>query len=382
MSGIGQGSACEFDDFGSGSVAREFWGFVQRIRESGLPAHVRHTALEIWLHMRPGKMWSHPSVARLARHTGLSERTIQSDIKKLNDAGLFEVEFSKGGRMQSHNFIARRIAETAQELRGMLDKNPADPAGYTPETPNAVHRFQKTPQDVRGFDGGKPSTTCTVLDETPQITTENPAGRAPEAVRVKGEVETLPLDSGEDDRTDSIVHSLPNGPHSSVWLDESGQPQVANGKRQALEQILAGKAGVDEALKAVAEKIDAQGDLWPSIVTQVGIYAASIKPKRKTKAPVTYSTGFEAFWTLYPRKEGKGKAHESWEAYSIEERRRIYAALKKQEPVLRENASRPGGNFCPMPATWLNQRRFDDDLTSVKKSSAAAKFDAIYEGVL
>lgn len=207
------------------------------------------------------------------------------------------------------------------------------------------------------------------------------ASEGPESKKVRREEE----DSESSLRSDSSPPAAPAAPHPSVWVDEGGQPRVANGKRQALEQILAGRADVEDALKAVAEKIDAQGDLWPSLVAQVGIYAASIKPKRGRKAksqPGAYSTGFEAFWELYPRKEGKGNAHKAWQKYTLEERRQIYVSLKRQEPILRGRKEDPGGNFCAMPATWLNQRRFDDDLTSVKKSSAAAKFDAIYEGVL
>lgn len=161
----------DFDEYGSGVLAREFWRFVERIRESGLAPHVRHTAIEIWLHMRPGKMRANPSVARLAQNTGLSERTIQSDIKALADSGIFEVEFSKGGRAQSHNFIARRIAETAHELRGLLDI-----------VPDVVTPFRRnTPQETRPLRDNKPRTACTVTGNTPQETTKNPAPRAPEA---------------------------------------------------------------------------------------------------------------------------------------------------------------------------------------------------------
>jgi hypothetical protein len=161
----------EMDDRAASVAAKEFWAFVDRIRASDLPAHTRHAAIEIWLHMRPGKMRADPSVARIAQHTGLSERTIQSDIKRLRAEGFFDVEFSKGGRSQRHTFIAKRIAETAQELRGLMDQNPA-----------VVTPFRRnTPQGMRRLDGQNPAGRAPFNAETPQEMSKNPAGRAPEA---------------------------------------------------------------------------------------------------------------------------------------------------------------------------------------------------------
>jgi len=116
-------------------------------------------------------MRADPSVARIAQHTGLSERTIQSDIKRLSEEGFFDVEFSKGGRSQRHTFIAKRIAETAQELRGLMDQNPA-----------VVTPFRRnTPQGMRRLDGQNPAGRAPLNAETPQEMSKNPAGRAPEA---------------------------------------------------------------------------------------------------------------------------------------------------------------------------------------------------------
>jgi hypothetical protein len=82
---------------------------------------------------------------------------------------------------------------------------------------------------------------------------------------------------------------------------------------------------------------------------------------RAPKLPKSeYTDDFNHFWELYPRKEGKGEAFKSWDRLPIEQRRRVYAALKRQLPYLKDRA-RQEGNLCPHAATWLNQKRFDDE---------------------
>jgi len=67
---------------------------------------------------------------------------------------------------------------------------------------------------------------------------------------------------------------------------------------------------------------------------------------------------FNEFWSVFPRKQGKGKAKEAFmkaignsvHADDILEGARRYAS----DPNL------PDPKFVPMPATWLNQERWDD----------------------
>jgi len=68
--------------------------------------------------------------------------------------------------------------------------------------------------------------------------------------------------------------------------------------------------------------------------------------------------GFVAFWQTYPKKAGKGAAERLWKK------------LKPDLPVVLEAIERAkesdqwrkdGGQFIPFPATWLNQRRWEDE---------------------
>lgn len=72
---------------------------------------------------------------------------------------------------------------------------------------------------------------------------------------------------------------------------------------------------------------------------------------------------FAEFWSLYPRKQGKGAALKAWA--KIKPDGELFATIvaSVQDNVAR-NAQwqREGGRFIPMPATWLNQTRWLDEI--------------------
>lgn len=81
------------------------------------------------------------------------------------------------------------------------------------------------------------------------------------------------------------------------------------------------------------------------------------KSKIKTQDPAL----FARFWRAYPRKTGKGEAEKA------------FGRLKPDEPLLQRMVSaltwqvnqpgwtKDGGKFVPYPATWLNQKRWEDE---------------------
>lgn len=85
------------------------------------------------------------------------------------------------------------------------------------------------------------------------------------------------------------------------------------------------------------------------------------KEGRPTKENVK-EQGFEEFWKLYPRKQGKVNALKSWKTKSCSTKTQaILASLS-----FRLSAAPPNGwagietNFVPLPATFLNQQRWED----------------------
>ncbi len=107
--------------------------------------------------------------------------------------------------------------------------------------------------------------------------------------------------------------------------------------------------------------------------------------RRRSSVPEEYPKGFEAFWEIYPRKVGKGAASKAWGRLSLEQRRRAYRALKEQRQSLRGQI-RTDGNYCPHPATWINEGRFDDeppgDDPSLSADALMDKYKHIYDGVI
>ena len=107
-----------------------------------------------------------------------------------------------------------------------------------------------------------------------------------------------------------------------------------------------------------------------------GESAAADEVKAKPVKSVTYSDDFNAFWSIYPRKEGKGAAWESWKI-----RKSPVPDIEAVLPALRramnsQQWTKDGGRFIPHPATWINQRRWEDGgiETSGDSASTAASY--------
>jgi hypothetical protein len=89
----------------------------------------------------------------------------------------------------------------------------------------------------------------------------------------------------------------------------------------------------------------------------------NVKKEEKNNTSSTYSDEFERFWQAYPRKVGKGAAFKAWKKLNgtrpgADELVRIVEQHKKSEQWRRD-----GGQFIPHPQTWLNQERWNDELS-------------------
>ena len=70
--------------------------------------------------------------------------------------------------------------------------------------------------------------------------------------------------------------------------------------------------------------------------------------------------GFDEFWAEYPRHDARRKAVEAFGrlAPDAELLREMLAAVRRQRST--PQWAKDGGQFVPMPATWLNGRRWED----------------------
>lgn len=88
----------------------------------------------------------------------------------------------------------------------------------------------------------------------------------------------------------------------------------------------------------------------------------SDRPRARRRKQVEYSVEFQTFWTAYPNKTGKGEAARVWER-DKPPLPAILSALFWQAKS--HNWTKEGGKFVPLPATYLNQRRWEDSPASV-----------------
>jgi len=87
---------------------------------------------------------------------------------------------------------------------------------------------------------------------------------------------------------------------------------------------------------------------------------------------------FVSFWVSYPRKVGKGAALARWGRLTASDRAAAIEAVPRFAAA--QNARpREDHRFCPHPATWLSERRWEDDpgewTGSAPVSADAAKRD-------
>ena len=75
---------------------------------------------------------------------------------------------------------------------------------------------------------------------------------------------------------------------------------------------------------------------------------------------------FDKFYSLYPKKHGKQNALKSWEKLKPDDSlcQEIMTALSQQKKS--EQWTKDNGKFVPYPATWLNGRRWEDEIETKK----------------
>jgi hypothetical protein len=97
-------------------------------------------------------------------------------------------------------------------------------------------------------------------------------------------------------------------------------------------------------------------------------------PEPTIIAPLSqYSTAFEAFWRLYPRKIAKQDAFVAWrKALKTTPSGEIFQGLERQLARLQAVKEAKGESFVPHPATWINGHRWHDEVEPTPEQKAAA----------
>lgn len=101
--------------------------------------------------------------------------------------------------------------------------------------------------------------------------------------------------------------------------------------------------------------------------TGIGLDSHRKKPlKKPLNTPVkdghsNYDSRFQEFWKAYPKKVGKGAAEKAFKKYKPDDAL-LNTMLKAIEIQLQsEQWKKDSGQYIPNPATWLNQKRWEDE---------------------
>lgn len=88
-----------------------------------------------------------------------------------------------------------------------------------------------------------------------------------------------------------------------------------------------------------------------------------VNETRKKVAKSLPNEDFEAFWKSYPRKVGKHLASKVWKGIKGDEFlfQKIMQAVSSQRRST--DWQRDNGVYIPHASTWLNQRRWDDEVS-------------------
>lgn len=124
------------------------------------------------------------------------------------------------------------------------------------------------------------------------------------------------------------------------------------------------KQSKEEKSKEVPPKSptgDADSAQGENVTVKIARGSGKDKPVDHSKTLVQEQ--FAKFWEKYPKKVGKAVAEKAWKKLSPDEGLfdQIMDALCIA--VRCDQWHRDGGQFIPNPATWLNQRRWEDELT-------------------
>lgn len=209
---------------------------------------------------------------------------------------------------------------------------------------------------------------------------DKPTFKYPEFVRSQVVSSPPPVGAGTDDNHkpgpvgDSVGESSPNirppldeaSSNPLLGLDP-GREGMGNrkGEEQDQEHVHRRDAPPDDApleSKAGANGQEQRTPDQPAL--------ADPKPKRNIKPAATdLLDGFDQFYRLYPRRQKRPNAELAWKKLKPDAALReiLIAALAKH--CLRPDWVKDGGQYIPLPASWLNGRCWEDELLATTEQS-------------
>lgn len=80
---------------------------------------------------------------------------------------------------------------------------------------------------------------------------------------------------------------------------------------------------------------------------------------------------WNAFWAAYPKKKSKPDAEKAWKKIKLAEVPAIMAAVEARRNT--KDWTKEKGQYVPYPASFLNKRQWEDELTNVNSGQGTGK---------
>jgi uncharacterized protein YdaU (DUF1376 family) len=91
----------------------------------------------------------------------------------------------------------------------------------------------------------------------------------------------------------------------------------------------------------------------------------------KEKANAQNAVAFDAFWTAYPKKKDRKKSEQAWVKLKLTDEQAGEILKKLAQQVMQPSWLKDDGQYIPYPTTYLNGRRWEDDLEPVVQTASA-----------
>jgi hypothetical protein len=84
----------------------------------------------------------------------------------------------------------------------------------------------------------------------------------------------------------------------------------------------------------------------------------------ESRGPSPVLVDFDTFWNAYPKKQGKEKARQAWVKLNPDYTLNTLILTRLEQHKGSEQWQRDAGKYIPHASTWLNGKRWEDELTA------------------
>jgi len=143
------------------------------------------------------------------------------------------------------------------------------------------------------------------------------------------------------------------------WISERVLKEVEKAGEKSRKASDSAKARWSKIADANAMRTHSEGNATQDTLPKTQDTKHKEKPQDKPADLL-----FDEFWKAYPKKLGKDLAKTSFAKRKVNKEllQKMLSAIDQQKST--DQWKKDGGQFIPAPATWLNQGRWQDEVTS------------------